>query len=275
MDDENEVIEDNQQVEDAPELDETPAPETPEAPEAEDVVIVQIGEEAPPPEEQNHAPEWVRELRKSNRELQRQNRELQSRLQTTEPRPAALGKKPSLEDHEYDADKYEAALSSWFEQKRQFDDEQAKAQRAAQEQEQAWKNQLQKYQAAKASLKVRDYDEAETVVEQVLSVTQQGVVIQGAENPEMVVYALGKNPKKAQELASIKDPVKFAFAVAKLEAQLKVVARKPAIPPPEKVPTGSGRVSGAVDSTLERLRDEAAKTGDMSKVMAYKRQKRA
>ncbi len=271
MDDENEVID---APEEPQEIEETPAPETPDAPEAEDEVIVQIGEE-PPAEEPNHAPEWVRELRKSNRELQRQNRELQSRLQTNEPRPAALGKKPSLEDHEYDADKYEAALSSWFEQKRQVDDEQAKAQRAAQEQEQAWKNQLQKYQAAKASLKVRDYDEAETVVEQVLSVTQQGVVIQGAENPEMVVYALGKNPKKAQELASIKDPVKFAFAVAKLEAQLKVVARKPAIPPPEKVPTGSGRVSGSVDSTLERLRDEAAKTGDMSKVMAYKRQKRA
>jgi hypothetical protein len=30
-----------------------------------------------------------------------------------------------------------------------------------------------------------------------------------------------------------------------------------------------------VDSTLERLRAEALKTGDMTKVMAYKRQKRA
>jgi len=34
-------------------------------------------------------------------------------------------------------------------------------------------------------------------------------------------------------------------------------------------------VSGAVDSTLERLRAEAERTGDMTKVIAYKRQKRA
>ena len=60
-----------------------------------DEVIVSIGEEAPPPEEQTHAPEWVRELRKTNRELQRQNRELQGKLQSTaqtETKPVVLGK---------------------------------------------------------------------------------------------------------------------------------------------------------------------------------------
>ena len=67
--------------------------------------------------------------------------------------------------------------------------------------------------------------------------------------------------------------MKFSFAVAKLETQLKVTNRK--APPPEKtVKTGTGRAS-AVDSTLERLREEAAKTGDMTKVIAYKRQQRA
>ena len=69
------------------------------------------------------------------------------------------------------------------------------------------------------------------------------------------------------------DPVKFAFAVAKLETQLKVTNRK-AAPPPESTVRGTGRVSGAVDSTLERLRADAEKTGDYSKVMQYKRQKR-
>ena len=99
-------------------------------------------------------------------------------------------------------------------------------------------------------------------------------MLQGADNPALVVYALGKNPKKAQELASIKDPVKFAFAVAKLEKDLKVTNRR-AAPPPERVVSGTGRVSGAVDSTLERLREEASKSGDMTKVLAYKLKKRA
>ena len=98
-------------------------------------------------------------------------------------------------------------------------------------------------------------------------------MVQGAKNPALVVYALGKNPAKAKELASISDPVKFAFAVANLEAQLKVTPRKPK-PEPERVLSGSSRaISGTVDSQLERLREEAARTGDMSKVMAYKRQK--
>ena len=98
-------------------------------------------------------------------------------------------------------------------------------------------------------------------------------MLQGADNPALVIYALGKNPKKAKELAAITDPVKFAFAVAKLESQLKVTNRK-APPPPEKTMRGTGPGSGAVDSTLERLREEAARTGDMTKVIRYKAEQR-
>lgn len=240
-------------------------------------VTVQIGDEAPAADDEVRAPDWVRELRKQHRELQRQNRELQERVRANDAPAAAvqIGAKPTLEGHDYDAEKYEEALAAWFERKRQADDAQAAQRRAAEDQQRAWQERLNRYSQGKAALKVRDFDEAEAVVEQTLNVTQQGVVVQGAENPELVIYALGKNPKKAKELAAITDPVRFAFAVAKLEAQLKVTNRKPAPPPPERVISGTGRVSGAVDSTLERLREEAARTGDMSKVVAYRRQKRA
>ena len=116
--------------------------------------------------------------------------------------------------------------------------------------------------------------DAEAIAQEVFNVTQQGVILQGAENPALVIYALGKNPKKAAELAKNTDPVKFAFAVAKLEKELKVTNRR-AAPAPERVIQGTGRVSGAVDSTLERLREEAARTGNMTKVIQYKAQKRA
>ncbi len=242
-----------------------------------DEVVVSIGEESPPPEEPAHAPEWVRELRKTNRELQRQNRELQTKLQTTaqiESQPVALGTKPRLEDHDYDADKYEEALTNWFDRKRQADEIRAKQDAALADQNKAWQSKLDGYSKAKADLKVKDFDDAEATAQELFSITQQGVMLQGADNPALVVYALGKNPKKAQELASIKDPVKFAFAVAKLEKDLKVTNRR-AAPPPERVVSGTGRVSGAVDSTLERLREEASKSGDMTKVLAYKLKKRA
>ena len=242
-----------------------------------DEVVVSIGEEAPPPEEPAHAPEWVRELRKTNRELQRQNRELQSKLQTTtitETKPVTLGPKPKLEDHDYDADKFEEALANWFERKRQADEANAKQEAEVMTQQKAWQAKLDGYGKAKAELRVKDFEDAEAVAQELFNVTQQGVMLQGADNPALVVYALGKNPKKAQELAAIKDPVKFAFAVAKLEKDLKVTNRK-AAPPPERVVSGTGRVSGAVDSTLERLREEAARTGNMTKVIQYKAQKRS
>jgi len=240
-------------------------------------VVVSIGEEEPQAQEEPaHAPEWVRELRKTNRELQRQNRELQGKLQAApaEAKSIVLGKKPSLEEHDYDAEKYEEALTTWFERKRQADDINARQEAEVQNQQKAWQSKLDGYGKAKAELRVKDYEEAEAVAQELFSITQQGVVLQGADNPALVIYALGKNPKKAKELSDIKDPVKFAFAVAKLEKELKVTNRKPA-PPPERVVTGTGRSSGAVDSQLERLREEAARTGNMTKVIAYKRQKKA
>ena len=245
-------------------------------PEDAEEVVVSIGEDAPPPEEQTHAPEWVRELRKTNRELQRQNRELQGKLQTapTEIKPVVLGKKPSLEEHDYDADKFEVAMADWFDRKRYADDANAKQEAEVMTQQKAWQSKLDGYGKARAELRVKDFEEAEAVAQELFNITQQGVVLQGADNPALVIYALGKNPKKAKELSDIKDPVKFAFAVAKLEKELKVTNRK-AAPPPERIVSGTGRVSGAVDSTLERLREDAARTGNMTKVIAYKAQKRS
>ena len=242
-----------------------------------DEVVVSIGEEAPPTEEEVRAPEWVRELRKTNREKERRIRELEAKLTatTTENKPVVtMGPKPKLEDHDYDADRYEQALDAWHERKRQHDLETETVKRSELEQHQAWQAKLDSYGKAKAELKVRDYEDAEETVQQLLNVTQQGVVLQGADNPALVIYALGKNPKKAKEIAEITDPVKFAFAVAKLEKELKVTNRR-AAPAPERIVSGTGRSSGAVDSTLDRLREEAARTGNMTKVIQYKAQKRS
>jgi len=241
-----------------------------------DEVVVSIGEDAPPAEEEVRAPEWVRELRKTNREKERRIRELEAKLSatTTEIKPVVtLGPKPKLEDYDYDSDRYEQAIDQWHDRKREHDREAEQALQSEQQQQKAWQAKLDDYGKAKAELKVRDYEDAEETVQQILNVTQQGVVLQGCDNPALVVYALGKNPKKTAELAKLTDPVKFAFAVAKLEKELKVTNRR-AAPAPERVVSGTGRSSGAVDSTLERLREEAARTGNMTKVIQYRAQKR-
>src|SRR3990167_10358779 len=100
-------------------------------------VVVTIGEEAPPTEEEAHTPEWVRELRKTNREDKRRIRELEEKLTATkaaETKPAALGKKPTLEDHDYDTEKFEQALTAWYDRKREADQAAAQAEAVQKEQ---------------------------------------------------------------------------------------------------------------------------------------------
>jgi hypothetical protein len=240
-----------------------------------DEVVVSIGED-PPPQEEDRAPQWVRELRKSNREKERKIRELEAKLNSapTETKPVVLGKKPSLEECDYDAEEYERKIAAWYEDKRLYDTEQAKAEAQRDAETKAWQGKLDSYAKAKASLKVRDYDEAEAFALDTFTVTQQGIVLQGSEQPAVVIYALGKNQKKAKELSSITDPVKFAFAIAKLETQLKVTNRQATTSPERTIVSGGGRISGAIDPTLERLREEASRTGNMTKVIQYKTQKR-
>lgn len=238
-----------------------------------DEVVVSIGDEQPA--EQKPAPRWVRELRKSQRQLERENRELKARLESTantETKPVQLGPKPTLDSCDYDSEKYEAELAAWFERKRDADQKSRQLQELEEAQHREWQAKLAAYSKAKSELRVRDYGDAEDAVQSMFDVTQQGVMLEGAENAALLVYALGKNPSEAKKLAAIKSPVKFAFALAKLEKELKVSTRTKQAPPPDKSVSGTGRISGSVDSNLERLRAEAEKTGDMTKVIQYKRQ---
>ena len=262
-----------------PETPETELPETeaPEEPESE--VVVTFGDEAPP-EEAEATPETnpIRQLREERQRLVRENKELQEKLRAKEaPAPEVpLGAMPSLEAHDYDEDKFKLALQDWFERKRAADETAAKANAEARAKEEAWHSRLAEYGEAKTKLKMPDYEEAEERVQGLFDVTQQGVMIAGADNPALLVYALGKHPAKAKELAAIKDPVKFAFAVAKLETQMKTTSRtRPAPPAPETPIRSTAPSRSAANATLDRLRDEADRTNDRTKVAAYIRQLKA
>jgi len=102
--------------------------------------------------------------------------------------------------------------------------------------------------------------------------TQQGIIIKVMKNPALFIYAIGKNEAKLKELAGITDPVEFTAAVAKLEDKINM--KKRSAPPPESTVRGSGTLSATTDKTLEKLREEAAKTGDYTKVHKYRQQMR-
>ena len=243
--------------------------------EAPEQIVVSIGDEPAPEAEDNEpAPIWVKKVRQRNRELEKELRETRKKLETvTAPKEPEVGAKPTLQGFDYDTEKYEDALTTWYDRKKQADERAAQAKAEAEKAEKSWSEKLEAYQKAKANFKADDYDDAEAVALEHLDQVQQGVIVDGVSDPTILIYALGKNEAKAKELGAIKNPAKFAIAVGKLEAQLKVSTKKPATQPESKI-SGNSRPSGSIDSTLERLREEAAKSGDFSRVLEYKRKKR-
>lgn len=239
-----------------------------------DEIVVSIEGEEPEEEEPKQAPTWVKELRKSHRELVRKNRELEDKLRATiaPVETVQLPKKPTLEDFNWDPDKYEASLADWFEKKRKFEAEEEKKKENERKANESWQNRLAGYETAKKELKVPDYEDAEAAVLSSMNSVQQGIIVKGASNPALVIYAIGRNPAKLKELSEVVDPIDFAFKIAQLEGKIKSMPRK--APPPEKTISSDAAKSGVVDSTLERLRAEAEKTNDYTKVNAYKTAKK-
>lgn len=241
-----------------------------------DGVVVTIGDEQPQPEEgEQSAPAWVKDLRKANRQKDRELREKDAEIARLrgagqQAQAVVLGTKPTLESCDFDGDKFEAELTAWHDRKRTVEQQAQQAQEAETKARTEWQKRLDAFATGKTALKVKDYDDAEASVQEQFNVVQQGVILDGAENAALLVYALGKNPKKAAELAAITNPVRFAFAVAKLEAQLKVTERK-AAPVPERTLRSSAPNGAFNDKQLENLRQQGLESGDMSKYFAAKR----
>jgi hypothetical protein len=255
--------------------------EAPEATEAEasaeesseDELHVQIGdEESPPQEETKEAPEWVKNLRQQYKEAQRELKELRAKTASPAVESVTLPAKPRLDQFDYDEDKFSQAMDGWYAKKAEYDRREAELEAQRKAQQDAIAKVHERYQESKSALKVKDFDEVEEEVIAHLPEVYQGLILQAADNPGLVVYALGKNPKKLAELASIKDPVKFAASIGKLEKDLKVTKGKSSVKPAPEKTVRSTVSASASQAQLDRLRQEALKTGDVSKVLEYKRQ---
>jgi hypothetical protein len=236
-----------------------------------EILTVQIGDEAPEEDDTAKAPEWVKDLRRKSRDDAKRIRDLEAALAEREKKPDAIGPKPTLESCDYDESRFETELDNWKAAKSNADAAEQAARDEQAANEERWQTKLATFQEKKKALKVPDIEDAEDFVRDTFSVVQQGILIEGAENPALLGYALFKNPAKAKELAKITNPVEYSFALAKTEAQLKV-GTKNAPPPPEKGFSGRGGTNAVVDNTLERLREKAARTGDYSEVVKYKRE---
>lgn len=274
-------IEDNQEDEsqENPEKTQDEASQSDDEMSEDEEFVITAGDEEPKPSDDDDfsgkpAPIWVKDLRKKEREARKRIKELEAQVQQVKPaeKPIEVGPKPRLADFDYDEDDFESAVEQWHERKRQVEQQQAAKQAEDEKAKQAWQTKMQSYEERRLNVasKVRDFEEVEEAAKDKLTATQQGILIHAAENPELILYHLGKNPKKAQELSEITDPIQFAFAAAKLDSQMKIQTRKPSTQPEQK-PSGSAGLSGVVDQKLAQLEAKAAKTGDRTDLIKYKK----
>lgn len=261
--------------------DETDEGEDTAAPEDsdEEELIVTIGEESPPQEDdESRAPEWVRKVRANDREKTRKLRQAERELEETRQKLASyeqqkqtqLGPKPTLEACDYDADLFEKQLDAWKERKAVADKQAEEAKAAAKQKQEFFNSKFEAYTTRKAEVagKIRDFDDVEETVRETFDETQLGVVLAHAKDPALLLYAIGKDEKRLQELAKIKDPVEYIFAVARMETQLRTSSRKPSSAP-EKSVKGSASTVGS-DKRMDQLIAEAQRTGDGTKLRQYR-----
>lgn len=241
-------------------------------------LVVTIGDEQPAAQ-RTPAPQWARDLRKKERESARRIRDLEAQLQQAGVTPAAkggtLGPRPTMEAHNFDTAEYDKAVDAWHERKKEIERAEREAEASKTEDQKQWDQRLGSHKERAGKLKVSNYQDAEETVFAALDQTQQGCLIQVSDRSELIVVALDRNPAKLQSLAAIKDPARFIYEIAKLETQLKTTTRRPATAPETRVTRGTAGKPTTVQAGLEKLRAEAAKTGDYSKVHAYKREARS
>lgn len=197
-----------------------------------------------------------------------------SELSQAQPQRIEIGPEPSLESCEYDEDRFKDEWRKWSARKTEAERQQADAGQAETQAREQWDRELQSYRDKRARLAYADLDEAEGLALSSLNQVQHAVIVKVAENPALLLYSLGRRADKLADISQIKDPLKLAHAVAKLEGGLKVMPRR-RVAEPEEIAEGNRGVSRGTDKELERLEREAERTGDRTDVQRYKRQQKA
>lgn len=249
--------EDEQPVGDAEEGD--------EAEEQSETIIGFEGEEAAPASESDSS--VIREMRAAIRERDRQIAELK---RGSEPKKIEVGEKPTLESCEYDEERFETELDAWKGRKAAAERQDREQQERTKKDSEHWAERARLYETGKAKLGVTDFEAAETDVSNALPVETMAIIMQAEKSAELV-YALSRNPAKLEELSKL-NPLRAAMMVGKLEDKLTVTTRK--LPQPDRPVVGDAS-PGAADKELARLEKEAERTGDRTKIRAYKKQLQA
>lgn len=232
--------------------------------------------------EEDGGNQTIREMREALKEAKRKNRELEQKLTTTAPPEPELGEKPKLADFDYDDERYDEALLAWNERKRQVDAQKAEREELARQEEQEYQERLAAYHAEKAKLGVKDFDEIEEAARGVLPKAVQSVIVDVSKHAPVTILALVRNPQLVDTLLgsakgrgdklTTRDLIQITARLKDMEAKMRVTSRTKPAPEKRIASTGGASVPKTSEKQLAKLREEAQRTGDFSKVTAYRRQ---
>lgn len=183
-----------------------------------------------------------------------------------------LPEKPTIEGCNYNTDVYDEKLREYFAAEQKVKDKRQAliAEEVAKTED--YQKRLGNYISAKQSMRVPDFDTAESMVRSKLSIAQQNVLIRCCDDPATTILALGRSKRALDDLAAIKDVDRFANSLGKLEGKIAVTKKSP--PPPESKIRGNAGSGGGVSlaTQLEAAEREADRTGDRTRVQQIKRQ---
>lgn len=161
----------------------------------------------------------------------------------------AADDRPTLEQFDFDQERYMDALADW-----KLDQRESKRQAAERAQT------IQKTLAEKESAFIAENPDYEAVAKDpTLPITREMAELMfEAENPPAIAYYLGKNPEEAAEISRM-TPLAQARAIGRIEAKLSAPPA-PAAPPPPPTPVSKApapvatlKPSASVSKPLEEM----------------------
>lgn len=215
----------------------------------------------------------IKKLREQVRTLSRKVGQARP-VEDNDPEPSVSDEPGPLSDFEYDEDAQRAAWAKHKSDLQKHGEWLAREATRKESRDRSKSEQARQIDQQKRALGVPDYDDRAAVVQDRLSDAQVAIIINGADNPAQVIYALGRSQARLDMLAGEDNLAKFAVMLGKLEKDIKVSKRKP--PAPESHVRGATASTAVTndDKYLAKLEAEAEKTGDRSKIAAYRRERR-
>lgn len=219
----------------------------------------------------DNAPDLPKLLREEIKKRDRENALLKKRNAELEKPAAAIdvGPRPTREEHDWDDEKFDAAVDAWNARKFQAEQQAEQPNDLQAEAEQD----VQRLTTGIQTLGYADATDVTTSATEALTAEQQFIIASAAKEPAKLLYALGKNPDRLKALLDIKSPVKFIAEVARMETQMTTRTRTPV--PAENVRSGNARPAANADKEEARLEKEADRTGNRTELLRYRRDKAA